>query len=155
MVERDTVVKEKIKFGGLAEFKEVYKFARDYFWKEEFNLVEDSYTEKLSGTSKELDIMWTAAKKITDYFKITLRLKWKVLNMSEVEVESNGQRKKMNKIGELEIEVKGILEKDYSSKWESGALQKFFKDVYNKYVIPQRTEQKEEQVRDYVQDFKE
>ncbi len=38
---------------------------------------------------------------------------------------------------------------------ETDAMNKFFKDVYNKYVIPQRTDEKEDQVKGAVQNFKE
>ncbi len=155
MVEKDTVAKEKLKYSGLADFKEVYKFARDWFWKEDFNLIEDNYTEKIAGNSKEIEIEWTASKKITDYFRITYKVKWRILGMTEVEVEIDGQRKKMNKFVELGMEVKGILEKDYSSKWEVSPVFKFFKEIYQKYVIPQRTWEKEGQVRDIAQDFRE
>lgn len=155
MGEKDTVVKEKFKYAGLGDFKEVYKFARDWFWKEDFNLVEDSYTEKILSNGKELEIEWTATKKITDYFKIIIKPKWRILGMTDVEVEIDGKKKKMNKFVELGIEIKGVLEKDYSSKWGTSGYEKFFKEVYQKYVIPERTDKKEDEVRDFVQDFKE
>src|SRR3989338_6688722 len=155
MVEKDTIIKEKIKYTGLGEFKPIYKFARDWFWKEDFAVVEDSYTEKVMGSAKEIEMEWTANKKITDYFRITIKLKWRILNMTDVEVEVEGKRKKMHNFGELGIERKGILEKDYSSKWGASAYERFFKEVYQKYVVPQRTERKEDQTRDFVQDFKE
>jgi len=155
MVEKDQVIKEKIKYAGLGDFGDIYKFARDWFWKEDFNLIEEGYTEKIKPNGKDLELLWAASKKVSDYFKITIKLKWVILGMSDVEVEVDGRKKKMNKFGEIGIEVKGILEKDYNSKWEVNAWQKFFKDVYQKYVIPQRTDQKEDQTRDFVQDFKE
>ena len=129
MTEKDTIVKEKIKYVGLGDLDETYKFARDWFWKEEYNLVEDSYSEKIKSTGKEIEIEWTAAKELTDYFKATLKIKWRILAMTDVEVEKDGKKKKMNKFGEFGMEFKGILEKDYSSKWEGSATQKFFKEI--------------------------
>lgn len=155
MVEKDPVIKEKFKYAGLGDFKEAYKFARDWFWKEEFNLIEESYTEKVSGSAKDLEIDWVATKKVTDYFKIAIKVKWRIFGMSDVEVEIDGRKKKMNKFVELGMELKGVLEKDYSSKWGTSAYEKFFKDLYQKYVIPQRTDQKEDEIKDIVQDFKE
>jgi hypothetical protein len=155
MGEKDTVVKEKFKYGGLGDFKETYKFARDWFWKEDFNLIEDSYTEKIVGNGKEIEIEWTATKKITDYFKVILKAKWRILGMTDVEVELDGKKKKMNKFAELGMELKGVLEKDYSNKWGVSGYEKFFKDIYQKYVIPERTDKKEDEVRDFIQDFKE
>lgn len=155
MVEKENIIKEKIKYGGLGDFKETYKYA--YFWFEDqgFTLTEDTYSEKISGNAKEIEIEWTCSKKVTDYFKIKLSVRWHILAMTEVEVEIAGKKKNMNKFGELKIEIKGTLEKDYSNKWESSAFNKFLREIYQKYVIPQRTEQKEGDVAEVVQDFKE
>lgn len=155
MVEKDTVVKEKLKYAGLIDLEQAYKFAYEWLKKEDLNVVEDVYTEKLKSNGKEIEIEWTASKKLTDYFKVTLKLKWRILGMTDVEVEVEGKKKKMNKVVDLSIELKGLLEKDYSGKWEGSAFNKFIKEVYNKYVIPQRTDQKESYVQDLVQDFKE
>lgn len=155
MTEKDTLIKEKLKFSGLTDFEQAYKFAYEWLKREDLGVVEDTYTEKVKSSGKELEIEWTAAKKLTDYFKATLKFKWRVLGMSDVEVEIDGRKKKMNKIADLSIEMKGVLEKDYSNKWEGSAFNKFIKDVYNKYVIPQRTSEKEKTVRELIQDFKE
>lgn len=155
MVEKDNVIKEKVKHSGLGDFKGAYKYAREWLQKENFEVTEDSYSEKVSGNAKEIEIEWTANRKLTDYYKAVLKFKWRVLGLVDVEVEVDGKRKTMNKFVELSIEVKGVLEKDYDSKWENSSMQKFFKDVYNKYVVIERTRQKEDQVRGAVIDFKE
>lgn len=155
MVEKDTVVKEKLKYAGLLDLEQAYKFAYEWLKKEDLNVIEDSYSEKVKSNGKELEIEWTASKKVTDYFKITIKIKWRILGLTDVEVEIDGRKKKMNKAADVSIDLKGLLEKDYSNKWEGSAFNKFIKDVYNKYVIPQRTDQKEDQVRDTVQGFKE
>lgn len=155
MAEKDNIVKEKVSYAGLGDFKALYKYARDYLEGENFNVIEDSYSEKVSGSSKDIEIEWTAAQKLTDYFKATLKLKWRVIGMSDVEVEIDGKKKQMNKFIGLGIEIKGILEKDYNSKWEGTATHRFFKDAYHKFVIPSRVDQKEERVMGAVQNFKE
>ena len=33
--------------------------------------------------------------------------------------------------------------KDYQGKWESGPVYRFFRDVYNKYIVPARVESME------------
>lgn len=155
MVEKDTIAKEKLKYAGLIDVEQAYKFAYEWLKKEDLNVSEDEYSEKVKSGGKEIEIKWTASKKLTDYFKVTLGLKWRILGMSDVEVEIEGRKKKMNKVADLSIEIKGTLERDYSNKWEGSAFNKFIKDVYNKYVIPQRTDQKEGQVHGMVEDFKE
>ncbi|MEK6899062.1 MAG: hypothetical protein AABW79_03120 [Nanoarchaeota archaeon] len=155
MVEKDNIIKEKVKYSGLMSFKDAYKFARELLDKEGYSVTEDSYSEKVSGNSKEIEISWVATKKLSDYYKSALKIKWRVLGMTDVEVEVDGKRKNMNKVADLSIEVSGVLEKDYDNKWEGSSMQKFFKEVYNKYVVVERTHEKEGKVSDDVQDFKE
>src|SRR3989344_4463360 len=102
MVEKDTVVKEKLKYAGLTDFEQAYKFAYAWFQKEEFNLTEDGYTEKAKSNGKEIER--TASKKLSDYFKATIKTKWRILGMTDVEVEVDGRKKKMNKVVEIGME---------------------------------------------------
>lgn len=155
MVERDDVAKEKLKYSGLGDFKEAYKYARKWLDETEFRVIEDAYTEKVTGGGKDIEVEWTASRKLSDYYKAVLKFKWRILGMTDVEVEIDGKRKNMNKFVELSIELKGILEKDYDSKWEGSRIEKFFKDVYQKYVVIERTRQKEDQVEALIQNFKE
>jgi len=154
MVEKDTILREQVWYVGITKVKDVYNYAYDYLRREDFVVTEEKYKEVVKGDEKELEIKWIATKKITDYFRANIEFFWKILGMKEVEVEINGKKKKMDKVSELSIKMKGVLEKDYSSKWGPTGTQKFIKEVYHKYVIPQRTDQMENKVRDYVQYLK-
>lgn len=155
MAEKDVILKEKIKYAGYGKFSDAYSYAHDWLKQEGYGVVEEQYTEKVKGSSKDLEVVWKATKQVTDYFKIELDLKWKVLAMEDVEVEIDGKKKKMNKWAELAIDVKGTLVKDYKNEWNKSATTKFFKEIYNKFVIPSRTEQMQGRVEQVVQGFKE
>jgi len=155
MVERDVILKEKVKFVGYAKFSDLYSYAFDWVKGEGYTIIEDTYTEKVKGNAKDLEIAWKASKKITDYFKVEIDFKWRIFGMEDVEVEIEGKKKKMNKFVELGIEIKGTLAKDFANQWNTSGATKFFKEIYNKYVIPGRTIQMEEKVGKDVQDFKE
>ena len=155
MAEKDVVLKEKVKYSGYSDFKNIYGYAHDWLKGELFTVVEEQYVEKVKGNAKDIDILWKASKKITDYFKIDLDIKWKVLGMEDVEVEIDGKKKKMNKFVEVSIEIKGVLVKDYTNQWNKSTTTKFFKEVYNKYVIPARTDKMKVDVENVVQEFKE
>jgi hypothetical protein len=113
------------------------------------------YTEKVKGSSKDIEVGWKATKQVTDYFKIELDLKWRVIGLEDVEVEIDGKKKKMNKWAELAIDIKGTLVKDYKNEWNKTPTTKFFKELYTKFVIPARTDNMKERVEAVVQDFKE
>lgn len=155
MAEKDVVLKEKVKYVGYGKFSDIYSYAYDWVKGEGYSVIEELYTEKVKGSSKDIDIAWKASKDITDYFKVDLDFKWRILGMEDVEVEIEGKKKKMNKFVELGIEIKGTLVKDYANEWNKSGTTKFFKEIYNKYVIPGRTNEMKEKVEKDVQDFKE
>lgn len=155
MAEKDVIVKEKLKYSGYGKFSDAYSYAHDWLKQEGYGVVENQYTEKVKGSSKDVEVSWTASKQITDYFKIELDVKWRVLGLESVEVEIDGKKKKMDKFMDLGIEFKGTLIKDYKNEWNTSATTKFFKEIYNKFVIPSRTEQMKDRVESTVQNFKE
>jgi len=146
MVEKDKISEEKISFEGIGDFKAVYKHAYQWLIDARWKVTEEKYSEKVKGEGKEIEFEWSCAKELTDYFKAKLTIKWKIENLKDVEVEIDGRRKKMQEF-KLEAKLRGVLEKDYKSKWETTSTHKFMKDVYHKYVIPARVEEKEDEVR--------
>jgi len=140
---------------GVVDFSGIYSFLFEWIKGEDYGIIEDIYTEKVKGEAKDIDIKWTASKKLTDYFKSSLDIKWRILGMKDVEVEIDGKKKNLNKVVELRIDIKGVLEKDYDNKWNKSATTKFFKEIYQKYVIPTRTDKMEDKVEAMVKDFKE
>jgi hypothetical protein len=152
MAEKEVIVREKLNFKGYADFKEFYKFAHDWLREEEFNLTEDTYEEKITGNKKDINIVWSISKVLTDYFKITGNIKITANDVEDVEVEIDGKKKEMNKLS-LKLDIKGVLVKDHSSNWSGSG--KFFKELYDKYIIPKRTEGMQGEVDSTMKEFKE
>ncbi len=155
MAEKDVITKEVVKYSGYSDFKNLYSYAHDWLKEERYSVTEDQYVEKVKGNSKEVEIVWKASKKVTEYFKSELDIKFRIIGMEDVEVEIDGKKKKMNKFVEIKIEIKGTLIHDYSNQWNETATIKFFKSLYNKYIIPERTEKMQENVEKDVQNYKE
>ncbi len=154
MAEKDTITKQKIKYNGLGDFKAAYSFAHDWLKDRGFGVTEDEYSEKITGDSKEISFKWSASKKVSDYFKVSLSIGWRIDGMKDVEVEIDGKKKNMNKFN-LSIDIKGVLEKDTSGSWSGKPTHKFLKDLYHKFIIPERISQREDEVESAVDDFKE
>ncbi len=154
MAEKDMVIKEKVESSGLFNFSSFYSFAHTWFRDENYGVMEERYIEKVSGSSRDLLIEWVATKFLSDYFKIEQKIKFEVKGLTEVEVEIDGQRKKMNK-GSVMVEVKGTLVMDHLSKWDINPTYKFMRSIYNKYIIPTRIDNMQDKVRGDVRDFKE
>jgi hypothetical protein len=141
MAEKDQIFNSKIKYDGILSFRDFYKFCYDWLAEEEgFDVAEEKYKEKLAGNEKGIEIEWTATKKVTDYFKLEIKVKFKIDRLTDVEINQNGVKIKMNK-GGVETAVKGTLIRDYDGKFEQNSFMKFLRGIYEKWVIASRVEQ--------------
>jgi hypothetical protein len=145
MPEKDNIYKGKIKQAGLFSFKDLYSFAYDYLLEEDYDLTEKSYTEKITGDSKQIELRWDAVKKVSDYFKFQIKMDWQILGMKEVEVEREGKKIKTNS-GSIEIKFSAYLIKDHEARWEENAFFKFLRGVYDRFIIRQRVDKYEQKL---------
>jgi len=154
MADREIIIREKLTHEGIFDFSALYSYAHAWFQEEQYNGVdEERYSEKVSGNKRNLLIDWIATKNYSEYFKIELKINFKISNLTDVEVEIDNQKKKMNK-GSIEINVKGTLIKDPDSKWESSPFTRFTREIYNKFIIPARVLNVKNKVSDHSQRFK-
>jgi len=153
MSEKETIFSSSVKYGGIWNFQDFYKFAYDWLVDEfELFLMEKKYVEKLEGDSKNIDIEWEGIKKVTDYFKFQVKVEFKIIALQNVEVERNGIKEKTNK-GSVKVSVKGVLVRDYQGKFEGNAWQKFLRSIYEKWIIPSRIEEYEEKIAGKCDEF--
>ncbi|MDP1695738.1 MAG: hypothetical protein Q8L29_02390 [archaeon] len=138
MAEKELIIREKLEHSGIFNFSDIYAYAYRWLSDEEgFGVTEEKYSEKVAGGAREINIEWVAGKNISDYYRIELRLKLELIGLTDVDVEIEGKKKKMNK-GKISIDMKGILIIDRESKWEATPFLRFMRDLYNKYIVPQR-----------------
>ena len=86
MTQKKEVYREKFKQTGYWNYKELYELAFNWLKDYQYKLKEDLYNEKLSSNGKEVIIMWTAEKKVTDYFKFQIKMEWHILGIKDAEV---------------------------------------------------------------------
>ena len=154
MAEKEEVIKEKLDHSGIFDFKGFYSYAHSWLKEEKYGVVEEKYSEKVSGNTRDITVKWLASKILSDYFKIEIEVEFVITKLSDVEVEIDGERKKSNK-GKVSVEIKGVLILDPRSKWDKSEFWRFTRDVYNKYVVPARVENKRDVIRKVVMNFKE
>ncbi|MFZ1971079.1 MAG: hypothetical protein WAU65_02790 [Candidatus Nanoarchaeia archaeon] len=136
MVEEETVFSSKVSYNGIFSFKDFYKFCYDWLTEETgLEISEGKYSEKLSEDVKNIDIEWTGEKKLSDYFKSTVKISFSIKNLSQIKIKKDGIEIDSNK-GSAEIKVKGIIVKDYQGKFDMTGFRKFLRSTYEKYVIP-------------------
>ena len=154
MAEKELVTREKLEHSGIFNFSDIYTYAYRWLTDEEgLGVTEEKYSEKVSGGTRDITVEWVASKDISDYYKVDIKLKFEVSGLTDVDVEIDGNKRKMNR-GKISIEVKGILITDPKGKWESSALLRFMRDFYNKYIVPSRGEDMKDKVVSIVNDFR-
>ena len=142
MAEKDKISSQKVKRSGIFNFKDTYQFAYTLLKEQGYDITEGKYAEEITGDSKKISVSWIATKKISDYFKIELGIRWDIINLKSVEAEKDGKRIKTNE-GSIEIGINGILVKDYDSKWDTSPFTKFLRGLYEKFIIEGRVSQYE------------
>lgn len=152
MVELSRVFEQTLKHKGFFNFNDLYNFCYEWLTDKNYFIIEKSYTEKLSSFGKEIVIEWTAKKKVTDYFRNVISMRWQIIGLNDAEVEINGSKQKTNK-GDLKINFKGDLEKDYENRWVDRPIWKFLRGVYDKYIIRTTTDEYEDRLIGQIDGF--
>lgn len=145
MSDKDLLLKEKLEHNGLIDYPGLYSYASKWFRDEQYLIIEENYNEKVSTNARDINFTWRVTRRISDYFKIEIELKFFVFGLTEVEVEQDGKKKKTGK-GRFLLEMKSFLVRDPDSKWDASATLRFFRDIYSKYVVPKRIEGLEEKL---------
>ena len=147
MAEKETIFSSKIKYVGIFSFKDFYKFCYDWIIEEidVLDFSENKYEEKIKGDAKDITVEWECYKNLTDYFKLGIKVEFKVMGLKIVEISQGGAKVKTNE-GSIEVNVKGILIRDYQGKFEMTAFKKFLRSIYEKWVIPARIVEYEDKI---------
>ncbi len=147
MAERDNLLKTKIKhYNNYFDFKELYRVSFEYLMDQGWDMNEKAYKESLqAGGAKEIEVEWEATRKVSDYFKYYMKIRFHPMGMTSVEVEIDGVKQKMNK-GLLDVEIEIALIKDYEDRWANRPLFKFLRTLYDRYIIKDRIEKYEEKL---------
>jgi len=153
MVIKEKVYSSAVKFNGIYNFKDYYKFCYDWLTEQtNLNVYEEKYSEKLQGDEKELEIKWTCIRKLTDYFKFEMKIVFRVLKMKEIEVVQGATKIKTNQ-GSIKVKVGTSLIRDWQGKFERSTYRTFMREVYDKWVIPARIQQLEDKIIDDSDEF--
>ena len=144
MAEKDTIFSSTVKYNGIVNFSDFYKFCYEWLAEEEgFNIAEDEYVEKIKGDSKDISVEWTGTKKVTDYFKFEIKVSIEANGLTKVDVTTSDGKKISTNKGGIKVKVKAILVRDYDGKFETTPFKKFIRAIYEKWIIASRIDEME------------
>lgn len=131
MVHTDKIVKEfELDHEGVIDFKEFLNLIKDFFKKYDYDLTEKLYNGKTKEGLKSTEIKWQFDKKVDDYNQCFVKMKIKLNDYKEGYVDG-----KKIADGKLVVEIEGEIVRDYDLKWKIAPIRKFFRALYDKYVV--------------------
>lgn len=153
MVEKNRIIQKQFAYEGLFRYRELFRLL-DFWLRDKF------FDKKEKGTgeyrnpdgSKQIHILFEPWKKVTDYYKVSLRIELMVKNMKEVEVEIDGKKERLNH-GFIECVLSGFLVLDYDNRMEKRAGLQFLRDMFQRYVYHHITKKYTEMVVDDLTDL--
>jgi len=113
---------------------------------------EKSYEQK-EGDSKFIDIHWEAEKKVDDFTKFTLKIRFFLTSWKpKQKIQKNGVMI-ITDIGDPEISISAVLTRDYDGKWDRNPFLKMFLNFYNRYIYKKTYKNWQDKIVEEASDF--
>lgn len=125
-----------IRHKGVFDFEGLYRMMHAWIINKRFLFHEGRYKDKVyTPFGNELEIEWEAEKKVTEYIREWIVVKFHLWDFSEVEVIKEGKKVKMTK-SRMEIKFDCELEMDYTKKFQgAGKLAQQLGSFYQNKVM--------------------
>ena len=135
MAEIRTVIdKLRITYDGLFSMPELYAIIDNWLHEKRYDKMEKKNIEKVKPEGKDIELLLQPWKKITDYAKIVINIRLVATGITEVEIEKEGAKVKMNQ-GRIQIVFDGWLVTDWENRWEGKPIFFFLRQVFDRYVF--------------------
>jgi len=136
MGEKQKYIVKTIAYDGLLNYRELFRIL-DVWLREKFYDKKEKRNEQyMTAEGMNIETEFIPWKKVTDYFKIMIKIEITGTGLKEVEVELHGKKTKMHQ-GKVSIKITGYLVVDYEvlgvSQWSKPVLY-FLRDIFDKYV---------------------
>ena len=134
MVETQIIVDgETIAYEGLFDAHELFMLIDSFFHEKHWDKREIQSLEKVEPQGKIVELELQPYKKITDYVRYVIRIFIRMRNITEVEIEKDGHKIRLNK-GLVNITFDGFLETDYEGRWEAKPMYIFIRTIFDKFI---------------------
>jgi len=123
-----------IRYKGVFDYEGMYKMMHAWLINKRYLFHENKYKDKVATPfGNEIEIAWTAEKKVTEFIKEIIKIEFHLWDHSEVEVIKDGRKVKMSKT-RMEIKFFADMELDYMKKFNGESASPFVKELGKFYV---------------------
>ena len=152
MPEKKIVYQDKfISFEGLFNLKDLFRTIIRWFNEHGYDMFENKNYEEVYEDGKKIIFELIPYKKVSDYYKLEIRVFAVFESLKETEVELNGVKQRLLK-GRANFTFDAILVTDYEGRWETKPTYYFYRALIDKFIYRSYTDRYESQL---VKDAKE
>ena len=138
-MEEITVSATRIKHAGKFDLGDYYRLLYDIFRSMGYDVEEVKYKHKSKPEGDELEIEWSCFKKVDDYTRFKINAKSLIVGLQKVKVQVEGVPASRH-LGDVELEMKSVLQTDFTNRWETHPFLKFMKGFYESYLYKDNLE---------------
>lgn len=140
MAEKKIVYQDKfVAFEGLFDMKDFFRILVKWFNERGYDMFENKNYEEVYEDGKKILVELIPYKKVTDYYKLEIRIFMICENLKEVEVELHGVKKRLLK-GRINFTFDAILVTDYENRWEGRPYYYFYRALIDKFIYKSYTD---------------
>jgi len=132
MGEKQKYIVKTLSYEGLFNYREFFRILDVWLREKFFDKWEKRNEQYMTADGMCLETEFTPWKKVSDYYKIIIKIEITGTNLKEVEVEVNGKKVKMHH-GRVSVKLTGYLVVDYFNLWQKPLLY-FLRDIFDKYI---------------------
>jgi hypothetical protein len=137
-----------VQFEGLFDLKGLFRTIVKWFDERGYDMVENKNYEEVYEDGKKILFELMPYKKVSDYYRLDLRIFVVFENLKEVEIEIKGVKQRLLK-GRANFTFDAILVTDYENRWEGRSSYYFYRALIDKFIYKSYTDRYEaELVRD-------
>ena len=134
MAEIKTLIDGKsLSYEGVFNLREMYKLIDKWFKDHGYEKQEIKNWEDVTEKEKQIIIEIIPYKKVSDYARLDIRIFMIFSKLTEIEVEKDNVKIKMNK-GRAEFYLDAYVITDYENKWETRPIFHFMRNVFDKFI---------------------
>ena len=153
MAERDYVVTD-LKVGQKATFdmQQILNLIKSWFTLHKYNFSENFYQDIEKEQGKDVKIKGECDRLANDYVKYVIEFDLAVKELKTVNMTNNGRKIKLDN-GTIELSIRSYLKRDYSDSLENKPILKFFRAIYDKFIIGDKFRELEKELKDETYGF--
>ena len=152
-MERKLVVDQlRLSYEGLFDLPELYRVIDGFFYEKGWDKLERINQEQITPEGRQIRIVLEPWKSATDYFKLIIQIKLNARNVTDVEVEKEGAKIKLNQ-GDIKMTFNGYVLSDRQKKWEGSPFYWFLHIIFNKYFFKEHHDKAERWVLSDIDDL--